>query len=276
MKKLVSIAAAIALLTAGSYAVAELADGYTFLEPATEDHPLDEIISGYEFRIKSTQEAQDDDFENPAMLLLDQGVDQWSVAEGDAGKSCADCHGDDPLEAMKGVGSTYPKFSEEGDHRAFRNIENQINFCRTERMDAEPWKYDKPEMLGMTILVRHADRGEPVNVSIDGDAAPYFERGKEMYYTRYGQLGLACSHCHESNYGMYIRADHLSQGQTNGFPTYRMKWQGVGSVHRRFDGCMKNIRAQPFKRGGEEFLSLELYTAWRGQGLPIETPSVRN
>ena len=60
---------------------------------------------------------------------------------------------------------------------------------------------------------------------------------------------------------MYIRADHLSQGQTNGFPTYRMKWQGVGSVHRRFSGCMKNIRAKPFKKGEDEFLSLELYTA---------------
>jgi sulfur-oxidizing protein SoxA len=55
-----------------------------------------------------------------------------------------------------------------------------------------------------------------------------------------------------------------------------MKWQGVGSTHRRFKGCMGNIRAEPFERGGDEFLALELYTAWRGNGLPIETPAVRN
>ncbi len=276
MKKLLSLTAALALVAGATFAVAELADGYVAVEPTAEDHPLDEIISGYQFRIESTRATQDDDFENPGMLLLDQALDTWTEADGAAGKACSDCHGDDPMESMKGVGTTYPKFTEEGDNRAFRNIENQINFCRTERMEAKPWKYDKPDMLGMTVLVRHADRGEPMNVAVDGDAASYFEMGKEMYYTRYGQLDMACSHCHEDNYGNYIRADHLSQGQINGFPTYRFKWQGVGSSHRRFKGCMKNIRATPFNVGEDEYLALELYTAWRGQGLPVETPSVRN
>ena len=276
MKRLTSIIAAVAMLSGATYAVAELADNYTFVAPTDETNPLDEVIWGYEFRIESTQETQDDDFENPGMLTLDVGLEEWETAAGSEGKSCADCHGDDPVESMKGVGSTFPKFTEEGDHRAFRNIENQINHCRTERMGAEPLKYDMPEMLGLTIAVRHADRGEPVNVSVDGDAAPFFEQGEEMYYTRYGQLGLSCAHCHEENYGNYIRADHLSQGQTNGFPLYRMKWQGVGSTHRRFSGCMKNIRATPFAKGEDEFLALELYTSWRGNGLPIETPAVRN
>lgn len=87
---------------------------------------------------------------------------------------------------------------------------------------------------------------------------------------------MSCSNCHEDNYGKYIRADFLSQGQSNGFPTYRMKWQKIGSLHRRFKGCMKNIRAKPYKVGGDEFLALELYRAWRGQGLPVEAPAVRN
>lgn len=276
MKRFTSILAAAAMLTGATYAVAELADNYKFVEPTDEANPLTEIISGYEFRIKSTQETQDDDFENPAMLTLDQGLDEWAKVEGSEGKSCADCHGDDPLEAMQGVGSTFPKFTEKGGDRAFRNVENQINFCRTERMGAEALKYDKTPMLGLTIAVKHADRGEPVNVAIDGDAAPFFERGKEIYYTRYGQLDMACAQCHEDNYGNYIRADHLSQGHTNGFPTYRMKWQGVGSVHRRFKGCMSNIRAEPFKVGEDDFLALELYTSWRGNGMAIETPAVRN
>ena len=276
MKRFTSILAAAAMLTGATYAVAELADNYNFVEPTDEANPLTEIISGYEFRIKSTQETQDDDFENPAMLTLDQGLDEWAKVEGSEGKSCADCHGDDPLEAMQGVGSTFPKFTEKGDDRAFRNVENQINFCRTERMGAVALKYDKTPMLGLTIAVKHADRGEPVNVAIDGDAAPFFERGKEIYYTRYGQLDMACAQCHEDNYGNYIRADHLSQGHTNGFPTYRMKWQGVGSVHRRFKGCMSNIRAEPFKVGEDDFLALELYTSWRGNGMAIETPAVRN
>ena len=43
---------------------------------------------------------------------------------------------------------------------------------------------------------------------------PFYEQGKEMYYTRYGQLELSCANCHEDNYGNMIRADHLSQGHS--------------------------------------------------------------
>ena len=73
-----------------------------------------------------------------------------------------------------------------------------------------------------------------------------------------------------------IRADHLSQGQINGFPAYRLKNAKLNSVHARFSGCMKNIRATPFKTGEDEFRALELYVASRGNGLSLEGPSVRN
>ncbi len=43
-----------------------------------------------------------------------------------------------------------------------------------------------------------------------------------------------------------------------------------------FKGCMKNIRATPFKEGSDEFRALELYVASRGNGLSVESPSVRN
>ena len=80
----------------------------------------------------------------------------------------------------------------------------------------------------------------------------------------------------EDNYGNYIRADMLSQGNINGFPLYRLKWNGVGSTHRRFRGCMKNIRATPLPYGHEDYVALELYTAWRGNGLKVEAPAYRN
>jgi len=275
MKKFTLLTALVALMGLGGYAAAELRDSYAVIDPADADHPLDEIISGYEFRSDETRSLQADDFENPGYLMLDEGAELWDTVDGTEGKSCASCH-EDVEDSMAGVGTTYPKMVEHDGETVLSNIENQINYCRTERMGAKAWKYDKPEMLGMTILVRNADRGKQVNVAIDGDAAPYFEQGKELYYQRFGQLDMACSNCHEDYYGQYIRADHLSQGQTNGFPTYRFKWQGVGSLHRRFKGCMDNIRATPFERGGEEFLALELYLGYRGQGLPVETPSVRN
>ena len=73
-----------------------------------------------------------------------------------------------------------------------------------------------------------------------------------------------------------IRADHLSQCQINGFPTYRLKNAKLNSIQGRFKGCMKNIRATPYKEGSKEFTALELYVASRGNGLQVETPSVRN
>ena len=116
----------------------------------------------------------------------------------------------------------------------------------------------------------------PISVKIDGDAATQWEAGKELYYTRVGQLDMSCANCHEENYGNMIRADHLSQGQINGFPTYRLKNAKLNSIHARFKGCMKNIRATPYKEGSDEFKALELYLASRANGLSVETPSVRN
>ena len=234
--------------------------------------PLTEVNSGYHFRTPETQALQDDDFLNPGFLWVDNGAELWDTVDGSAGKSCASCH-DDASDSMAGVGARYPVYSDELGKMV--NLEQRINQCRTDNMEAEPFKWESPELLGMTAFVRNQSRGMPVEVAIDGPAQPFFEAGREFYYQRRGQLDMSCASCHEAYYGMSLRADMLSQGQSNGFPTYRLKWQGVGSLHRRFKGCMDNIRAEPYKRGSDEFVALEVYLAERGEGLSVETPSVR-
>ena len=242
--------------------------------PAPEGHPLSEILSGYEFRTDETKRVQDDDFENPAFLLLDRGAELWNTVDGAAGKSCASCHGDAAV-SMKGVGASMPKWNKQRNMPI--TVERQINICREEQMQAKPWKWLKDQnMLGMTIFVKNQSRGMPMMPDMAPEMEAVRKKGEEIYYTRYGQLDLSCANCHEDYYGNYIRADMLSQGQINGFPTYRFKWSAVGSVHRRFKGCLDNIRANPFKPQGEEFTALEAYMSYRGQGLPLETPSVRN
>lgn len=249
-------------------------DGETIVTevPAQEGNPLDTLYSGWRFRSAETQALEADDFENPGMVWVDQARDQWTVVDGTEGKSCASCH-EDVETTMHGVRAGYPKFNEKAG-KPFA-LEHQINACRTERMGAKAWKWESDEMLGMTALIGLQSRGMPVKID-EVALADAIEQGKELYYTRVGQLDMACSNCHEDHWGEMIRADHLSQGQSNGFPTYRLKWQGLGSLHRRFKGCMDNIRAEPYDRGSEEFTALEAYLAWRGQGLSVETPSVRN
>jgi sulfur-oxidizing protein SoxA len=237
--------------------------------PAFADN-LDTVYSGWLFRKNETRALQTDDFDNPAFVFVDQGIDLFEKVDGTEGKACASCHED--VEDFAGLRPTMPRV--EGG--TLVTMENLVNECRTERMGAEPWKYSGGQMTSVTALIGLQSRGMSVNVAVDGDAAPFFDRGKELYYQRVGQLDMACSNCHEDNYGTMIRADHLSQGNINGFPTYRLKNAKLNSAHARFKGCMSNIRATPFKEGGDEFKALELYLAARGNGLSVETPSVRN
>lgn len=234
------------------------------------DGALTEVISGWHYRTDETQALELDDFDNPGMIFVDQGLDAFETVDGGAGKSCASCHED--IETFTGLQAEMPKVNEDG---KLVVMEDLINACRTERMDAEAWKWSGAPMQAMVGAIAHQSRGMPMNVAIDGPAAEFYEQGKEMYYTRYGQLELSCANCHEDNNGNYIRADHLSQGHVNGFPTYRLKQAKLISRHNRFRGCIRDTRAETFAEGSDEFRALELYVASRGNGLSVETPAVR-
>ncbi|MFY9210494.1 MAG: sulfur oxidation c-type cytochrome SoxA [Aestuariivita sp.] len=240
--------------------------------PAHLSDVMDEVISGWHFRETETRAMQMDDFDNPGMIFVEQAEDMWNTVDGSEGKSCASCHG--ASEDMAGVRPVYPKYNEAAGE--VRTLEMQINDCRENRMGAEKWKYTAADMVNMTALLASVSRGLPVNVAIDGPAQSTWETGKELYYTRFGQLELACSNCHEDNYGNMIRADHLSQGQINGFPVYRLKNTRLNSAHDRFKGCVRDTRAETFSPGSPEFVALELYVASRGNGLSVEGPAVRN
>ena len=241
--------------------------------PAHLSDALDEIISGWRFRSDGTQAMQMDDFDNPGMAAVDGAADAWATVEGEKGKSCASCHGD-VAESMVGVRAVYPKWNEKAGE--VRTLAMQINDCRENQMGAKAYGYTSGDMAAMEALLSVQSRGMPVNVAIDGPVAATWEKGKELYYTRFGQLDLSCANCHEDNYGNMIRADHLSQGQINGFPAYRLKNTKLNTVHDRFKGCVRDTRAETFKPGGAEFIALELYVASRGNGLSVEGPSVRN
>ncbi|OUD10025.1 sulfur oxidation c-type cytochrome SoxA [Marivivens niveibacter] len=233
---------------------------------------LRDIYSGWVFRSDETQAMQMDDFDNPGMIFVEEAIEAFNTVEGSEGNSCASCH--DTPENLAGARATHPKWNDNAEE--IRTLGMQINGCRTEQMGAEPWAADKGDMLAMEALLASVSRGMPVNVQIDGPAEAAYELGRELYYTRTGQLDLSCASCHEQNYGNYIRADHLSQGQINGFPTYRLKNAKLNGVQSRFRGCVRDTRAETYAVNSPEFIALELYVASRGNGLSVEGPSVRN
>ena len=288
MTKLTSIRTLAALAVAGSIAFGGVAqadenaelvvNGEITLVTKTvaPDHlkdAMDTIYSGWVFRSDETQAMQADDFTNPGILDAEAGVELWNAVDGTEGKSCASCHGAIE-EGMKGVRAVYPKWNEAAGE--VRTMEMQVNDCRKTRMGAEPYKYVSGQMGRIVSAISMQSRGEPVNVAIDGKAAETWAKGKEFYYTRTGILDLSCASCHEENYGNMIRADHLSQGQINGFPVYRLNNAKINQVHDRFKGCVRDTRAETYNPGSPEFIALELYVASRGNGLSVEGVSLRN
>lgn len=240
--------------------------------PAHLDGALPDLVSGWAFRDTETRAMQMDDFDNPGMIFVDRGLDAWNAVDGTEGKSCASCH--EGPESMAGLRAVTPRV--DANTGKVMNIESYVNDCRTTRMGAEALNLRGADMTDMLALISFQSRGELMNVAVDGANADAYAQGKEIYYTRYGQLEMSCANCHEDNYGNYIRSDHLSQGQTNGFPVYRLKDAGLVSAQGRFVGCVRDTRAETFAAGSDEFNALELYVASRGNGLAVEGVSVRH
>lgn len=250
--------------------------------------------SGYDYAIPETQSMQDDNFNNPAMLWVGIAEEEWTKPAGEAKKACSDCHGaaegsmsggdeakydiEPVIKSMRGVAAD--KFPRPVDGK-IQVLEEQINACQVNNQKAKPWKWESDQMLGMTALIRMQSRGLPVEAAKDADEAKdpmhaAWVDGKKYFEARRGLLDVACQQCHGEYPGTKIRANTLTQAQMNGFPTYRLKWQKPGSLHRRYIGCNKMVRAEPEKRGSDTYKNLEVFMTWRSRGLLVESPAVRN
>jgi L-cysteine S-thiosulfotransferase len=162
----------LALLAVGAQAANE---GRKVIAPQTKDNPLRELISGYYYNGLELRSLQDDDFDNPGYLWATQGEKLWNQPEGALKKSCASCHS---TESMRGKAATYPKYFEP----AMRvvTLEQRINICREEKMNATPLQQDSEASLAMTTFVRLQSRHMPTNVSIEGAATQAFALGKRI------------------------------------------------------------------------------------------------
>ena len=233
--------------------------------------PLAELRSGITFAGANVQALQADDFGNPGMLWVERGEKRWSEAPA-GGKSCRDCHGD-AAASMKGVAARYPQADARGGR--VLTLEARINACRTQRQQQPALEYESDDLLGLTAYVATQSRGMPLKVTIEGRAWEAFDRARALYYRRIGQFNLSCAQCHEAGYGRRIYAENVSQGHPTGYPGYRLEWQAFGSIERRLRACYSGVRAEMPEHGSAELAELQLYLAWRGQGLPIESPAVR-
>jgi sulfur-oxidizing protein SoxA len=230
--------------------------------------------SGYQDASPETRAMQDDDAANPGFLWVQQGEALWSQRPAggapNGGRSCADCHGAAAV-AMRGVAARYPVF----DAKLGRpvTLAQRIEQCREQRQGAAALPGESEAVLGLSAYVGLQSRGMPMQVAVDGPVRPFLEAGKALFTLRQGQFNLSCSKCHDGLAGQRLGGSVIPQGQPNGYPEYRLEWQGMGSLDRRIGNCLAGVRAEPLDEA--ELVELELYLGWRANGLPVETPAVR-
>jgi sulfur-oxidizing protein SoxA len=232
----------------------------------------DQPKSGYEYLQQESRDMQDDDFVNPGMQSVDAGAELFNQP-GSSGESCGSCHGEDGARLDPERIAMYPVYDEKLKKPV--TLQQRILMEWEGRLGNKPVKYDSNEALELEVFVRHLARGKKVNVQTSGPMQPAYEKGKEIYHTRSGQLDMACTNCHDVYPGQKIRANTLSQGQSNGFPVYRLSNGKINGLQSRFNQCYQQFRAEELPPGNDDYVALEVYVNARGNGLPIETPGVR-
>ena len=136
----------------------------------------------------------------------------------------------------------------------------------------------KGKIARISAWISDQAAGEKINVKIDSEGAKAaYERGKAFFYAKRGQFNMACADCHVYNAGKKARADILSPalGHTTHVPMYRAKWAGMGTLHRRYGGCLKNMRAKPINAQAPIYGDLELFHQAMSNGLEITADRYR-
>ena len=228
--------------------------------------------SGFDDMSPQTQAMQRDDTQNPGMLWVQDGAALWERAPGPQAPPCAGCHGA-AATSMRGVAARYPAYDTPLKRPV--NLAQRINLCRERYQQTAPFVAESQELLALESHVAHQSRGLPVAPPAQPELRPFRERGAALYQQRIGLLDLSCAQCHDERAGRRLGGSVIPQGHANGYPLYRLEWQSLGSLQRRLRNCMAGVRAQPDAYGAQALVELELYLAWRDQGMTVEAPAVR-
>lgn len=203
----------------------------------------------------------------PYLDAIDAGEAVWNADKATYEK----CFGSD----LTNIRVNYPMFDDKAGKVV--TLEAAINKCRTDA-GKKALKWKKGKMAQVSAYLAYNARGQKVNVKIESEGArKAYEEGRQFYIQPRGQFGLSCAKCHTYNAGRKARANTLSPnlGHTTHFPVFRAKWQNLGTLHRRYGGCNKNMRAKPMKAQGTEYSNLEFFQAYISNGLEINGPGYR-
>lgn len=208
----------------------------------------------------------------PYEFAIEQGEDLWLQAFAN-GKTYTACF-EEPLVEIR---AAHPRFDSTTGEVV--TLEVAINDCRVANGEQQ-YAYDASEIVDLTAYLAYVARGTRIDVHNPQDqpaALTAYEDGKRFYYSKRGQLNFACADCHVTSVGLRVRADRLSAslGHPTHFPVYRSKLGGMITLHQRFAGCIRDVRAKPLDLQSPEYRNLEFFLAYMSNGLTINGPGAR-
>ena len=145
-------------------------------------------------------------------------------------------------------------------------------------------KDEKPrvQLAELTAHFYSMYRGKRMKPDVDfsdKDALAVYEKGKQYWWARRGQLNFACANCHVDMAGKDLGGNQplsAGLGHTTAWPAQRLEWIRLETLMQRYATCNSQVRAKPEKHYGPEFLSLQLYESYMSSGLPLSAPAMRN
>lgn len=235
--------------------------------------PFNDYINGV-YSIDAASREQWEEIEEfpPYELNITKGEQLFNTPFAN-GKGYADCFPNGGI----GIAERYPFFDDASGKVI--TLESAINACRQSNGE-EPLDWQKGAIADISAYMHYTSRGNTINIQVPEDnaaAVAAYERGKNHFYAKRGQLNMACADCHVYYSGNKIRADLLSPalGHVTHFPVYRSKWGGMGTLHRRYGGCNKQVRAKPYKPQSDEYRTLEYFHTYMSNGLESNGPGAR-
>jgi len=232
--------------------IEEYVDGsYIFDEDAKEQWLEIEDFPPYEFDIERGQELFETPFTN--------------------GKSYASCFENNGI----GIKQKYPKWNEA--QKAVITLEYAINQCR-ESNNEIPLAYGKGDIAQISAYMAFTSRGNIIDIQVSTkESIEAYLQGKKYYFSKRGQLNMACANCHVATSNLRLRNEIPGPmlGQVTHWPVYRSKWENTGTIQRRFKGCNTQVRAKALEYQSETYRNLEYFLTYISNGLPINGPSTR-
>jgi sulfur-oxidizing protein SoxA len=234
--------------------------------------PLDDFVNGpYSMDEGLRKQWKAIDEFPPYQFSVEKGEEMFKTPFKN-GKTYGDCF---PNKGI-GIRQNYPYFdTAKGE---VITLELALNRCREENGE-KPFSYTKDEMAALTAYMAYTSRGNKFDIKIpdDGRALAAYEKGKEYFYARRGQLNFSCASCHVQNPGKHVRTEVLAPaiGIVAAMPIYRSNWGGMGTFSRRITSCNTQVLAASLKPQDELYRDVEYYLTYMSNGLPVSGPGAR-